>query len=103
MCCISPFVFIVARQSNNVKHENVSISKRMNTEAEDVELFCPEEKEATFELFSRSCKSDDDCSSLSKAHRCCNLFGSLRCHEGFEKPLEDDLPHECEYFNCTKL
>ncbi|CRL06083.1 CLUMA_CG019083, isoform A [Clunio marinus] len=78
------------------KPENKSkiavITKRMNVVEED-ELLCPTEREAKFELFPVICNNNQDCVKVGKRFRCCKLFGGQRCHEGFEKPLED-VEHE---------
>lgn len=74
----------------------------MSSNIEDEELFCPQEKEATFELFPTICNNNQECESLGKKFRCCKLFGSQRCHEGLEKPLEDDLNHERELQKSIK-
>lgn len=72
--------------------KNVSvITKRMNVNEDD--LFCPNEREAKFELFPVICNSNQDCEKVGSHFRCCKLFGSQRCHEGLEKPLED-IDHE---------
>jgi hypothetical protein len=86
------------------QHENktIVITKRMSSNIEDEELFCPQEKEATFELFPTICNNNQECESLGKKFRCCKLFGSQRCHEGLEKPLEDDLNHERELQKSIK-
>jgi hypothetical protein len=57
------------------------------------ELICPTERLAQFELFPISCNKNQDCEKVGKNSRCCKLFGSKRCHESFEKPLED-IEHE---------
>lgn len=64
--------------------------KRMNV-GED--LICPTEREARFELFPIACNKNQDCEKVGRSFRCCKLFGSQRCHEAFEKPLED-IEHE---------
>lgn len=65
----------------------------MNTANEEDELLCPTEREARFELFPIICNNNQDCDIAGKNFRCCKLFGSKRCHEGYEKPLEE-LEHE---------
>jgi hypothetical protein len=82
-------------KSSNEHDNKTVITKRMNF-IEEEELFCPQEREATFELFPTICNNNQECESLGKKFRCCKLFGSRRCHEGLEKPLEDDLNHERE-------
>lgn len=74
------------------KTSSALITKRMNSVNEDF-LQCPMEREAKFELFPAICKSNQECANLGKNFRCCKLFGSQRCHEGLEKPLED-IDHE---------
>lgn len=73
------------------KSASTSITKRMNVN--DDELQCPTEREAKFELFPMVCNNNQDCERVGGQFRCCKLFGSKRCHEGFEKPLED-IEHE---------
>lgn len=74
------------------KSTTSTIAKRMNVVEEDV-LLCPTEREAKFELFPVICNKNQDCEKVGGAFRCCKLFGSQRCHEGLEKPLED-IEHE---------
>lgn len=74
------------------KNASTVITKRMNVVSED-ELVCPTEREARFELFPLICSNNQDCEKAGQNFRCCKLFGSKRCHEGLEKPLEE-LEHE---------
>jgi hypothetical protein len=63
--------------------------------ANEDELQCPSEREAKFDLFPVICSNNRDCEKVSEDSRCCKLFGSKRCHDGLEKPLED-IEHERE-------
>lgn len=75
------------------ENENATsvITKRMNNVEDD--LVCPSEREAKFELFPYVCNNNRDCEKVGPNFRCCKLFGSQRCHEALEKPLED-IQHE---------
>lgn len=75
------------------KNASAVITKRMNAASD--ELLCPTEREAKFELFAVICSNNHDCEKIGRNSRCCKLFGSKRCHEGFEKQLED-VEHERE-------
>lgn len=65
----------------------------MNVVVKEDELSCPTEREAKFELFPAICNNNQECEKVDRGFRCCKLFGSRRCHEGLEKPLED-IEHE---------